>query len=497
MPASQRPNVLLITADHMRRDALGCNGNDFVQTPHLDRLAARGVTCANSYTPNPICVPARAAITTGNYPHIATGNKGNSGRIGDDQIKIAQHFSDAGYFSLAIGKLHYVPYSPPGEPRLLHGFEHAELCEEGRILSSFDPTGQMRGLEDYHDWLHQTGWGGYERAHAIGNNDVHAAASPLPEEFHEESWVATRTIANLDAHLRDNPEQPFFTWASFTKPHAPYDPPRPWDAMYDPREVPPPIGDCDLLSDRDPMYRHWPVAYGWDRMSPEAIQNSRAHYYGLVSFHDHNIGRIIAWLDDAGQLDNTIVVYSCDHGDLLGDFRCFFKCNMFEGSVGVPLIFAGPGVAAQGSIDALAGLQDILPTVAELTANPLPREVMGESLASVLNGSEDSVREIYVSQSLETPNQRYMVRTQRWKYVYHELGGVEELYDEIEDPRELVNLASERSEVVSELRGALLDWVRENGDDAILDDSGNLVVSDESAAECDCFQPGRLGWRWY
>lgn len=494
---AERPNVLLITADHMRRDALGCNGNEFVSTPNLDALAARGVTFAYSCTPNPICVPGRASITTGNYSHVCTGQKTNGGRIRDDQPRIAQHFADAGYRAIAVGKLHYVPYSPPGEPRLLHGFQHAELCEEGRIIGAFDPTGKTQGLEDYHDWLFQTGWGGYERAHGIGNNDVHAAASPVPADFHEEAWVATRTIANLDTHLRQNPDQPFFLWASFTKPHAPYDPPRPWDAMYDPRALPPPVGTCELLADRDPMYRTWPVAYGWDKLSPEAIQNSRAHYFGLVSFQDYQIGRMLDYLDDAGQLDNTIVVYSADHGDLLGDFRCFFKCNMFQGSVGVPLIFAGPGVAAQGSVPALAGLQDILPTVAALSGNPLAQTVHGEDLSPVLAGRAERVRDYYISQSLESPQQRYMVRTEHWKYVYHELGGVEELYDEVEDPTELVNLAAQRPEKVAELREVLVEWVRTYEDTHMLDENGDLVVSDEDAAVCDSFQAGRMGWRWY
>lgn len=494
---AERPNVLLITADHMRRDALGCNGNEFVSTPNLDALAARGVTFTSACTPNPICVPARASITTGNYSHLCTGAKSNGGRIRDDQPRIAQHFAEAGYRSIAIGKLHYVPYSPPGEPRLLHGFQYAELCEEGRIISAFDPTGRTPGLEDYHDWLFSAGWGGYERAHGIGNNDVRATASPLPADFHEEAWVATRTIAHLDTHLRRSPEQPFFLWASFTKPHPPYDPPRPWDTMYDPRAIPPPTGACELLADRDPMYRTWPVAYGWNQLSPEAIQNSRAHYYGLVSFQDYQIGRIIGYLDSAGRLDNTIVVYCADHGDLLGDFRCFFKCNMFAGAVGVPLIFAGPGVEARGSVPALAGLQDILPTVAALSDNPLAQTVQGEDLSSVLAGKADGVRDYYIAQSLESPQQRYMVRTEHWKYVYHELGGVEELYNEVEDPTELVNLAAQRPQQVAELRAVLIEWVRANGDDHILDDQGDLVVSAEDAAVCDSFQAGRMGWRWY
>jgi len=491
-----RPNVLLITADHMRNDALGCNGNPFVSTPNLDALASRGVTFVNGSTPNPICVPGRASITTGNYSHVCTDSKNNGGRIRDDQIKIAQHFSDAGYRTMAIGKLHYAPYSPPGEPRLLHGFQHAELCEEGRIVSSFDRTGRMRGLEDYHDWLFDVGWGGYERAHGVGNNDIHPAASPLPAEYHEESWVATRTIDNLRAHLRGGSGQPFFTWASFTKPHAPYDPPQPWDRLYDPREIPEPIGCVDLLADRDPLLRTWPVAYGWERFSPEMIQNARAHYFGMVSFQDHNVGRMISFLDEAGVLDDTVIVYSADHGDLLGDFGCFFKCNMFHGSVGVPLIFAGPGVQAQQPTDHLAGLQDILPTVADLTGNPLPQAVQGESLSAILAGGDAPVREHYISQSLSSPRQRYMVMTRQWKYVYHELGGVEELYDIVEDRQELTNLAGDRPDVVSELRGVLLQWCRDNGDDQMLAGDG-LARSPEDAADVEQFDAGRLGWRPY
>jgi len=493
---ADRPNVLLITADHMRHDALACNGNPFVATPNLDALAARGVTFANSFTPNPICVPGRAALTTGNYPHVCTGSKDNGGRIRDGQVKIAAHFAAAGYATMAIGKLHYVPYAPPGEPRLLHGFQHAELCEEGRILGQYDRKGELRGLEDYHDYPHEVGWGGYERAHAIGNNDVHAAASPLPAEHHEESWVATRTIENLRRHLAEQPAQPFFMWSSFAKPHSPYDPPQPYDRRYDPRAIPPPIGSLEVLSDRDPMLRTWPVAYGWERMSPEAVQNSRAHYHGMVTFQDENIGRMLAFLEQAGLADRTIIVYTADHGDLIGDFGCFFKCNMFRGSVSVPLICAGPGVSVQGSIDPLVGLQDVLPTLAELTGSPLGQEVHGESLAGVLQGSGEQPREMYFSQCLSSPRQRYMVRTNDWKYVYHELGGVEELYEVVEDPRELRNLAGERPEVVSELRGALLDWCREKGDDQMLD-GGDLKQSDEHAADIDSFQAGRMGWRWY
>ncbi|MBU0610963.1 MAG: sulfatase-like hydrolase/transferase [Armatimonadetes bacterium] len=484
-----RPNILLITADHMRNDAVGANGNPFIRTPNLDALARRGVTFTNASTPNPICVPGRACITTGNYSHKCTGNKNNSGLIRDDQIKIAEHFAGAGYWSCAVGKLHYVPYAPPGQPRLVHGFQHWEACESGRMIGQFDPTGQQRGIEDYHDYLRDVGWGGYQRAHGIGNNDVHAGPSAVPAEHHEEAWVASRSIANLEQHLRERPGQPFFMWSSFAKPHSPYDPPEPYNRAYDPREIPPPVGSLNLLADRDPLLRHWPVAYGWDRLSPEGVQYSRAHYFGMVTFQDEQIGRIIACLEQAGQLDNTVIVYTADHGDLLGDFGCFFKCNMFHGSVGIPLIMAGPGIATMGQSDALVGLQDILPTLAGLTGCALPREVDGIDVTSATRG-------LYVSQSLGAPHQRYMMRNKQYKFVYHELGGVEELYDEAEDPHELRNLAYEDRALALAFRSALMHWCRENGDEEIFDGDG-LKVSDEALAEVKEFEGRRMGWRWY
>ena len=202
-------NVLLISADHMRGDALACNGNSFVKTPNLDALAESGATFRRCYTPNPICVPARASITTGNYSHVATGRKNNGGLIRDGQNKIAEVFARAGYETYALGKLHYVPYSPPAQSRLLHGFQHAELCEEGRIIKSFAAKGGRRGLEDYADYLEDVGYAGYSRAHGLGNNDLHPCPSPLPAEHYVDAWVAARTIANLEAHQSNRQDRPF------------------------------------------------------------------------------------------------------------------------------------------------------------------------------------------------------------------------------------------------------------------------------------------------
>jgi arylsulfatase len=509
---SKRLNVLLITGDHTRHDAVSCNLNEressclarIVRTPNIDRLAREGVTFTNSYTTNPICVPARATITTGNYSHRCTGVKRNSGRIRDDQVKLAEHFASCGYATYACGKLHYVPYAPPTQPRLVHGFQSVDLCESGRIIAQFDPLGRMHGLEDFHDYLKSVGWGGYARAHGIGNNDVRPAVSPLPAEHHEEAWVADRTIARLREHAARRDGRPFLMWTSFAKPHSPYDPPRPWDAMYDPRQVPGPLGDWEddtLLDGRDIELKLRRKVYGWDKLSAEAVQVARAFYCGMMSFQDAMVGRILHYLDEAGLADSTIVIYTADHGDLLGDFGRFFKVCMFDGSVKIPFIWRAPGIIpADGPRvrDQLVGLHDILPTLAALTGCPLPRRVDGSDITPILRDAKAEGRSCFISQTADSPHQKYMVRTPRWKYVYCELGPTEELYDMTRENCEMHNLAGESGlrSVMTELRETLIRWCIENGDEAMVKDGKLAVSSAEGLAE-PTFSAGVMGWRKY
>jgi len=508
----KRYNILLMSGDHARHDAAACNLDHnqsaslarVVRTPNLDRLAAQGVTFRNSYTTNPICVPARATITTGNYSHKCTDSKSNGGSIRDDQVKLAAHFASCGYAAIACGKLHYVPYAPPGEPRRVHGFQTVDLCEEGRIIGQFDPLGELTGLEDYHDYLKSVGWAGYERAHGVGNNDVHPTPSPVPAEHHEEAWVADRAIARLREHIESSPDQPFLLWASFSKPHSPYDPPRPWDAMYDPREVPLPLGGWENQEslegcDVELKLRHkW---YGWDKLSRETVQVSRAHYCGMMSFQDAMIGRVLDFLDETGLADSTIVIYTADHGDLLGDFGRFFKVNMFDASVKVPHVWRVPGLLPEDDPhvrDQFIGPHDILPTLAALTDCPLPQEVDGSDMTPILRDAGAPGRDFFIAQTMGPPQQKYMVRTPQWKYVYCEIGPTEELYDVTRADYELNNLAADPqlAAVKSQLRNVLINWCIENGDDKMVVD-GELAVSSPDVLPGPEFQAGRMGWRKY
>jgi len=492
------PNVLLITADHMRYDSLACDGNPFVKTPNFDTLANSGVLFTRCYTPNPICVPARASITTGNYSHRATRNKENSGLILDGQDKIAEVFNRAGFETYAMGKLHYLPYAPPDRPKLLHGFRHAEITESGRMLKQYDPEGKLRGVEEYFDYLRDAGWGGYSRAHGIGNNDLHPAASPLPEEHYVDAWVATRTIEHLKAHVEKRKDKPFFMWMYFPKPHSPYDPPQPYDRLYDPRAISPPFGNRDMLLNRNPHMRIVAAQRGMDYLSHEAIQVMRAHFYGMVTFQDKMVGRVMAFLREAGLQEDTIVIYTCDHGDLLGDFGSCFKCNFQEGSVHVPFIMSAPGRVPAGKVsDELVGLQDILPTLAVMTGAELHYPVDGEDLSSVIAG-KGGVRDVFISQCRRSPMQSYMAFDGRWKYGYCEANGVEELYDLENDPTELRNLAAEGEEKdhSGRLRREIIHWCAENGDREMLD--GDDLARTEVDVDALCsFKPSAMGWRWY
>lgn len=497
---ADRPNILLVMADQLRWDCLGCMDNPVIKTSNIDALASRGVRFRNGFSPNPICVPARAAVMTGNYPHVGTGSKNNSGCIRDDQPLLTEVLKQVGYRTYAMGKLHFAPYSSPDEPRRVHGFEHVDLHESGRIIRQFDPTGEKRGIEDYFDYLTDVGWHGYSRAHGIGNNDVRPCANPLPQEHTVDHWIADCTLKQIDRHFQESPDRPFFMFMSSPKPHSPYDPPTPYDKMYDPREMPRPFGSIEDLEGRNPCLKHTIYSHAADTLSPQAWQVIRAHYYGCISWLDVQVGRVIERLEEIGQLENTLILFTADHGDLIGDFGSVFKGNHLNGSVRVPFIVAGPGVAQSAVSDALVGLQDILPTIAAAGGAEIGQAVQGEDLAPVLADPATNVRDLYYSSTGNDPAQSVMITDGQWKYIHSQAaGGVEELYDQKNDLSELHNLAgnTEHGKLKIELRERLMATARELGDKTILDGDGlktsNAYTDDPSAKR----MTGGMGWRWY
>jgi len=463
---SMKPNILLITSDQMRQDAIGCNGNPLIRTPNLDRLANRGINFTNAYTPDPICVPARACITTGLYPHKCTGIKANGGAIKKDCPLLGEELNKRGYETYAMGKLHYLPYAPPGKERTTYGIKNVELTESGRILKKYDPCGKLKGLEDYIDYLNENNWGGYTKAHGIGNNDIFAAASPIPEEHYVDKWVVDRTLYHLDQHIKNKKNKPFFMWTSFPKPHSPYDPPHPYDMMYDPRDMPDPAGDVEILKSKgvDLIHsRH--EEYMWGTFSPQAKKVIKAHYYGLISFQDKQIGRLLDYIHMNDLDEDTIIIYTADHGDMLGDLGLYFKTCFYSGSVRIPLLLSYPKRIGPGIISLeLAGLQDILPTLLSLIGEPLEMNVDGMDISS-----ENNYREYFIGQCDDGPHQQYMVADRKYKYIYHQYGGVEELYDIENDPYDLDDQQGSKADKIrSMMRDILIGWCKDNGDEMMV-----------------------------
>jgi arylsulfatase A-like enzyme len=492
-------HILLITADQLRWDCLGCAGNDTIQTPYLDVLAARGVRFRNAFTPNPICVPARASVMTGNYPQVCTGCKQNHGRIREGQPLLTEVLKAAGYRTYALGKLHFVPYAPPGEPRLVHGFEHVDLHESGRILARYDPQGRLEGVEDYFDYLKSVGWAGYSRAHGVGNNDVRPCPSPLPEEYHVDHWIADCTIRQIDRHVRESPDYPFFMWMSSPKPHSPYDPPRPYDTMYDPRTVPPPFGASADLQDRNPHLDAKRYAYALPTLSPEAWQVIRSYYYASITYLDAMIGRVVEHLEARDLLQDTLILFTADHGDLIGDFGSCFKRNHLNGAVRVPFVVAGPGVAQAVVSDALAGLQDVLPTLAALAGAEVGQPVQGVDLSTHLADPATPVRDwFYSTTEVASLGQSAMVTDGHWKYVYSEANATEELYDQTHDLAELHNqvAAPQHANRLAQMRNLLHQCAANLGDTRLLDGDGFVRKTVDRAQFADMPVTG-MGWRWY
>lgn len=447
-------NALIITVDQLRFDCLGFAGNRHIQTPNLDLLAAAGVVFPNAYTPAPLCVPARQSILTGLYP-TAHGARTNRSALPESHDTLFRHLQRAGAQTAAVGKMHFWPvYADYGIDELIL----AEQDGPGYLIDDYH-AGYLRerGLVDHVDLWDQ------QQDHRRDAPDEYwdtfgAMRSNLPEDAHNTTWIANRTIDHLD---RFDPNRPFVLWSSFIKPHHPFDPPAPYDQLYDPDAVP--------LPPRSDLWRHKPLLarYGDPRvgyfdvreMSEAQLRRVVAHYYGLITHVDHHIGRILHALDERGLRDKTLIVFFSDHGDYLGQFGLFLKHpNVpYDALARVPMLVAGPTrwVAGGRRSEALVSTLDVLPTLLDAADIELPPGVQGRSLQPELRGDEPPMGEAVFC---ETDDLR-MVRTTRYKYIHTPAVERGELYDVLDDPYETHDLAPVRPDLVAEHQRLLLDWM--------------------------------------
>ena len=501
------PNVLFIITDQQRADHVGFMGNPVVRTPNLDALAEQGTVFENAWVANPVCMPNRCSLLTGRMPS-AHGVIFNDRTLDWGANTIARQFAAAGYHTALIGKSHLqhgmsknavVPYrgsaaircdypegwdqiedferyleGSPVDPEDFYGFKQIELSiDHGARASGHHLRWALEKGARYEDLVveYADDAPGQHRS----ENWWQVYQPPYAEEYHSTRFVTDRTVETIRAAA--DSERPFFTWCSFPDPHHPLTPPGDWFFRHKPADMLLPESRHDALADapehlrvfsqvhpRD--QRNWvaPCGYGDDALLAEAI----AATYGMVEMIDHGVGSILSALDESGLADNTLVVFTSDHGDMMGDHGLFLKGFMhYRGTLQVPLVVRGPGVQTSRT-RALASSLDLAPTLLDLAGLKPFDGMQGLSLSGVLQDSvassrantliEDDVSEV-TAKLTPIPWKTRTLVTERYRYTRN-AKGEEQLFDLQEDPDEMHDLARRdpvaRSAMVEQLLDALI-----------------------------------------
>jgi arylsulfatase len=448
-----RPNILHLFADQFRADCIGALGHPVVRTPHLDRLAAEGIVFEQAFTPSPVCVPARACMTFGRYP-AQTGCYDNGyDPCLDDSESFVEKLRSAGYRTHGIGKCHFTP-----DLYASRGFETREISEE--IFS--DPS-----RDDYLVWLHREGYPHVTEIHGVrGEMYYIPQMAQMAATHHPTQWVGDRASAFIGGH--GEKDDPWYLFASFIHPHPPFAPPVPWHKLYRAFDMPlphRPPGFAELQLFINKFQNRY--KYRDNGFDVNLIRCLRAAYYACISFIDFQVGRILKSLEETGQLDDTLVVFSADHGELLGDYGSFGKRSMHDASARIPMIARYPAWFRQGGrCGRPLSLIDLAPTfidAAEMV--PVPG-YSGVSLRAI--GTGGNRREFVFSQFNVAEDGVYMAVSETQKYIYSAPDQREFVFDRQADPGETRNLAGSDA-ATARLRRVMQDFLLENGERSNLD----------------------------
>jgi arylsulfatase len=430
-----RPNIVFIMPDQLRHDFLGCYGADFIDTPHIDALAERGVRYTNAYSAHPVCVPARASLLCG-MDAIKTGVLDNGNYLRPDYQQCGLNtwpelLNARGYYTLATGKMHFYPW----EKRF--GFKQ-RLIAEDKLWGFIE--------DDYYHFLKARGLSKRSFVDEPSYHKNHMALkSPLPWDASCDHWVGARTAEWIEAY---DGADPFAVMVGFPGPHSPYDPAAEY-ATFAPEDMPAPIpavtADNALMRapspKRDqtsappkPGRRTWYAVDNPEPPTESTYRYMRACYAGLVAQIDVEVGRIVAALERSGQLDNTVIVFSSDHGDYLGDHGLGGKGTFYEGSCHVPMIVSHPGMGKGAVCDDLVTLTDVTATLLALGGAQVPaymdsRPLPGIGLDAGGGDKRDGIFGYLRSGA--------MFFDGRWKLTRYPGGA--QLYDLVDDPQEQRN----------------------------------------------------------
>ena len=451
MKASEQPNILWICTDQQRYDSIAALGNSAVSTPNLDALARQGLAFERAYCQSPVCTPSRASFLTGMYPSSLRVNRNGNPRFPDFPPLISRILADSGYVCGLIGKLHLTSAYGRSETRADDGYSFWQY--------SHAPRDDWETGHDYADWV---------RSQGADLSELNQDPAGLPAELHQTTWCAEKTIQFIE----DNRDRNWFASVNIYDPHPPFNPPQAYRALFDPARVKPPLfRESDLAQQRklagidfqsraafpdeldinSPILAQSPTP-GLTEAHTAGARDAKsliASYYAMIKLIDDQVGRIIAVLDALKLRQDTVIIFTSDHGEMLGDHGLIMKgCRFYEGLVRVPLIWSAPGrFLSDLRSGALVELTDIAPTLLDIIGLPAPAYMVGSSLLPILTGARrpakhrDYVRCEYID-ALDLPDhsRATMFFDGRYKIVRYHNHGIGELYDLAEDPHEFRNL---------------------------------------------------------
>lgn len=476
MSTPPRPHIVLVCVDQMRGDAWGGAGAHWADTPNLDDLARGGHWFPRAYSATPTCVPARVALFTGQSQerHGRYGYREGISFPDAHPVTLQSTLRDAGYQTFGVGKMHVFP------DRARCGFDDVRL-HDGFLHTSRRLTGGPSGaIDDYVDFLRRET--GDPRADpqdtGIGCNAITARPWEREERLHPTRWVADESVRFLE---RRDPTRPFLLYMSFHRPHAPLDPPGwLWDKHRARSSPTPPMGDW--VSRFDEHRRDFGSEAEFGAQKPSTLHDQRAAYHASIEFIDLQLNRLREALSDHGLLEDTIIAFVSDHGDMLGDHDMQRKSVGYEGAARVPFVLHVPPAHRQGwgeggAVDAIVELRDLMPTLLDLAGVPVPDTVDGRSLRPAMaEGAavRDHLHGEHVIGSLGRHGLHW-IRSERHKYLWFSGDGHEQLFDLVEDPQERHDLAArpEHAEELARHRALLVAALAEREEGFVRD--GALV----------------------
>lgn len=472
--SKRKNNVLLITSDQQHWNTIGLN-NPEIETPHLDRLTKEGMIFKRAYCPNPTCTPTRASIITGKFPS-QHGAYSLGTKLLESQHTVGEDFLAAGYRTALVGKAHFQPLDSTDEfsslesypilqdldfwrnfDQRFYGFEHVELAR--------NHADEAHVGQHYAIWMEENNcmnWRDYFRP-PTGNNKNQRYTWSIPERYHYNTWIAERTNALIDQYQQNDDN--FFLWASFFDPHPPYLVPEPWDKMYDPEKLTVPSifeGEHDrnpphfqMTQQPNPDFSAWRESgkgiHGCHSHlhDPNQLAKNIAIYYGMISMMDCYIGKILDCLDTSGLAENTLVVFTSDHGHFYGHHGLTAKGPYhYEDLIRVPMIVRQPGrVPAGKTSNALQTLVDYAPTFLSSTDIDIPHQMTGIDQSQVWFGQQDTARDHVIVENRHEPTTIHLKTcvTDRYKITVYYNQEYGEIFDLHEDPSEVNNLWNNQS----------------------------------------------------